>query len=417
MNNYNNKKYLEVIIFPFLGLFDTLMNLRKSWAMNAFWIVCIYMSFIHIYAPQGGTFGMGSDIERYVIQLHDMNYGLLSFEEAFKMNVRPDYYQLIVTYLVSRFTSEGHVLFLVFGTIFGYFYSRNIWFVLNRIPYKIPHMTYIFIALYFLACPIWSVGGVRMWTALHVFAYGALPYLMDKDKSKLIFCVLTFFVHFSFLFPVVILLLFFVIPNRLKYSDHILKYSVVFFVITMFFNVLDLQQIGNIIQRFFPSLYESNVEGYLGEEYVETVASHNENHSLFYKTSAFLNSYMISFVLVYLYFAFRNKINKKYIPFLVFTFIFGALANIVASAPSGGRFITLAQMFIMPSVIFALSNLCTHYINIFVKCIIYSFLILIVFKLRTGAECYGINLLIGNFFIALPIETNISFIQTLKMIF
>ena len=420
-HNRSSELYLFAILWPFAVLVYSFHKMKAVWAKNLFWIICSFMAFIHIYVPKGSELGEGADIGRYVLDLIDLyENSFISLPDVIGNVVKPDYYQAIITFLVSRFTDEGHILFLVFGIIYGYFYSRNIWIVIDRLPTKIPRYVYVLIALFFLVCPIWNVGGVRMWTALHVFCYGALHYFIKGDKFKLVFCYLSTLVHFSFLFPALLLAAFIFIPIRLKSSDKILRISLYLFLFTLFFNILDLKALGTIIERIAPSMYESNIEGYLGDEYVERIENFAETKSLFFRLSQFLNTYVVSFLIVCTYFLFRKSIlnkNKRLKVLFTFSLLFGSFANIAAMAPSGGRFIIISRMFILPVLILILSNFKTKQVPDYMRYLTYSLLLPVLLFLRTGAECYGINLLIGNFFTALPMETNISFIYTLKSIF
>ena len=423
--NQNQKRVLGTalvftFLFPFLGLIMSLYHWRALWAKNVFWLACIYMAFIHIYAPEGGVFGQGADIERYVRFLYVVYNQSLALVDVLALNSRPDYYQPIVTYLVATISGEGHVLYLFFGIVFGYFYSRNMWYVLERLPRTFPKQIYFLVAIYFLICPIWNVGGVRMWTALHVFCYGALPYLFERDRRKLYWAFLSIFVHFSFLLPLAFLFIYIILPEKIKISKVLQVVSLGVFLLTFGMNVLEIEEIGLLLQRINPAFYEENVAGYLGEEYVGVVAEREESRSLFYQVSMFINQYVILYLIIVVWFlirknqgTWRNSIQRLF----SFALLFYALANVMAIVPSGGRYITIAQMFVVPVLLFVLaSTICYKYRKI-TNVVLMSLAILILFRVRTGAESYGINLLLGNFITGMALETNVSFISSLMRIF
>lgn len=415
-NSERNLVFVVTLLFPFLGLIYSLYHWRASWAKNTFWLACVYMAFIHIYIPDGSILGNGADIGRYVARFQVAHNMLLSFEEIYNNSASKDFYQVIMTYIISRFSGEGHVLFLFLGIIYGFFYSRNMWFLLERLPKCFSKWLYLLIVVYFLICPIWNIGGVRMWTALHVFCYGALPYLWDRDCSKLWWSILSILIHFSFIMPVCVLIGYCIVPNRIKVGQLLLNVSMLFYLLTFVTNIFNLDQVGMFLQTLAPNLFEERVAGYLGEEYVERIAGYLEAHSFFNKISIFINQYVVLYFAVFAFFKIRNvkdDIMYKVKRLFSFALLFYGVANVLAIAPSGGRFILVAQMFLLPAVLFSLANFNYCKYNVLTKMALLVLCILILFRVRSGAECYGINLLIGNFITALPLETNVSFIKVL----
>src|SRR5699024_1226601 len=91
-----------------------------------------------------------------------------------------DILRTIIALAVSRFTASQSVLTLVYGIIFGFFFSRNMWFVLERFKGKIRLITILLFCCFFLVIPIWDINGFRFWTAAHIFVYGVLQFLFDE---------------------------------------------------------------------------------------------------------------------------------------------------------------------------------------------------------------------------------------------
>ena len=127
-----------------------------------------------------------------------------------------DILRTIISYIISRFTDSQAVLTMVYGFIFGFFFSRNIWYIFSFIGQKLTFLEKLLILSLILVVPIWFLGGFRMWTAFHVFLYGLLPYILENRKKSLLFVYLSFLVHFSFLVPIFILLTYFVLGNQIK---------------------------------------------------------------------------------------------------------------------------------------------------------------------------------------------------------
>ena len=171
-NSERNLAFVVTLLFPFWGVIYSLYHWRASWAKNTFWLACIYMGMVQIFHPEGTILGDGADGGRYVLDLISMHVNVHSFTDVAKVfydGSTLDVYQKTLTFIVSRFTDNGHVLFFFFAVVFGFFYSRNIWYVLDKLPEKFNKYLWVLILFYFLVCPIWLINGVRMWTATHVF--------------------------------------------------------------------------------------------------------------------------------------------------------------------------------------------------------------------------------------------------------
>ena len=293
---YTNKKsnsiraYILSLLLPLLSLIFTLKSWRFSWAKNAFWIICMYMGLIQIYQPEGTILGYGVDGGRYVLMLMDMYSNVNSFSEIsdnFFDGQTLDVYCSTITYLVSRFTDNGHVLLLIFAIIFGYFYSRNVWYVLDRIPNSLNGGTWVFAAMLFLICPIWDINGVRMWTALHVFVYGAMPYFIEHKTKNVFWCFLSIIIHHSFIFPVAIFVLFIIFSSKLTRNKKVLTCLFAFYVFTLTLEQLNLESINGILQVYLPSYYEERIDMYVNEDsMVNKIEHYNEYswHVIFFKS-------------------------------------------------------------------------------------------------------------------------------------
>ena len=125
------------------------------------------------------------DSSRYVTKLKELyntplNWDVFIANFYSEESSTVDIYQPLLTYILSLVTDNGNILFAVFGILFGYFYSRNIWLLLDYS--KNQRMTRVMIAIIVtFSCVIgfWNLNGVRMWTAAHMFFYGAFLLLVN----------------------------------------------------------------------------------------------------------------------------------------------------------------------------------------------------------------------------------------------
>lgn len=425
MQNSNSNKQLAfflTLVFPFGGLIYTLIHWRESWAKNTFWLACIYMGAVLIYWPEGAMLGEGADGGRYVLYLMDMygsNISLRDIVGKYQIDQQTmDLYQPLMTYLVSRFTNNGHVLFVAFAIVFGFFYSRNIWYVLEKLPNKKLGNLFVLVTLYFLISPITHINGVRMWTALHVFVYGMMPYLLERDRSKMWWVLLTPLIHFSYLYVTFFAIAFFLIPYKLKTRIGMLLFiAYVFFLITLFVNALNLDAVGGALAEYSPETYENRIEGYVNQDYADVRASAASLTNWYVAASGNIIHWVYSLLLMALLPCIKRnyKDNAALIRLYVFTLLLGGFANITALIPSGGRFQLLSQMFTVPLILLIAINIKKE--DIFRKMLNMALVFLLipfVFQIRQLFDFFSITLIMGNFITVFFWEDNVPLIDYVK---
>lgn len=414
---------LITFFFPFFGLLLSLYYWRKSWAKNVFWMACMFMGAIQIYCPEGTLLGAGADAGRYVLELIDMHNNVHSFREVshyFYDGGTIDVFAPTLQFLVSRFTDNGHVFFFFVALIFGFFYSRNIWYVLEKLPDRLPRGLWVLILFFLLVCPIWLVNGVRMWTAAHIFAYGAMPYLIEGKKKNLIWCFLSILVHHSFIFPIITIALFFLLSKRLQRKESVLTLLFVFYLLTLGIKTLNLDSLNTILQIYLPNFYEDRINGYVNEDVLEKeleAAAQLSWHVTFFNAIEYWTTQLL---IVLSFFSIRR--NRKDCEWLVPLFAFALLiyggANILSSVPSGGRYITIARLFMVPVFIFTVSYvpLGKMFKTLLPLCL-FLIAFAMIFEIRKGFDYYGIMLLVGNFISMFFVESNIPLIDYVKQMF
>lgn len=412
------------LLFPFAGLIYTLRNWRAWWAKNTFWLVCVYMGAVQIFCPEGTILGMGGDGGRYVLRLMSMYSDSTSFRSILSSYlVDPqimDLYQPLVTCLVSKLTDNGHVLFAVFAFVFGYFYSRNIWYILDKLPNKKFGYLFILVTLYFLICPISQINGVRMWTALHVYVYGMMPFLLDNDKSKIWWVFLTPLIHFSFLYVTIFGLMWVILPYKIKTSSSIfLHIAFVFFFATLFIKSVDINTVGALIEDYAPESQEERLGAYISEDYMAVKSEQSGRNNWYVGASYIIFHWSNNILMLMLLPCFRRMFKYCYdlIHLYVFSLFFGGLANIMALVGSGGRFLTLFHMFNVP--LFLIVAMSISKSDRFRKALYYDTILLFipfVFNIRQLFDYYSITAILGNFITVFLWENNVTLIDLIKQV-
>lgn len=424
INNNKNTAFFLTLISPFIGLFFTLSHWRESWAKNAFWLACTFLGAVLIYWPEGTVLGEGSDGGRYVLRLMEMYGSSLSLSGIMSMYMvdqnTMDLYFPIVAYGISRFTDNGHVLFTVFAFVFGYFYSRNIWYVLERCQGIKKGLIVVLIGLFFLVNPITNINGVRYNTAIHIFIYALLPYLWEHDKSKLWWLIAVPLTHFSFMYVVVLVIVYLLIPKNIKTKGNILLViAMVLFIVSLFINSVNLSSVSHVLEEYSPESYEERIDAYVDQDYLDENLERRSQINWYIGASGIIKNWCYSLLLIFLYPCIKRQQGSKgqlYV-FYTFTLFFGAFANFMSLIPSGGRFLIVSQMLIISLILLMFSTISPQ--DTYRRMLDFSMFLLIIpliTDIRRLFDYYSITAVFGNFVTVFFWENNVSLIDWIKQI-
>ncbi|MCF1716388.1 EpsG family protein [Flavihumibacter sp. RY-1] len=400
---------LAFLISPFLLLLYVFNNKEMVWAKNAVWLFVIYY---------GATFVIsnpGMDAYYYANQLENMHNSGLSFSELIKYDYGQssstfDIIQPTITYIVSRFTSNYSILYAVFGIIFGFFYSRNIWFVLDKIETSKSKIFILLIALLVLIIPFWSLNGVRMWTAAHMFVYGLFNFLYSKKWKYALIIFLTIFMHFSFAFVVLIFGLYLLLGNRVHF------YFILFLLSILVFQI-DLDFFNQFITSNLPEKLKVKAGAYTNEDYIKAQAINTSKTNWYVQYYALLLKWSISAILIGIYFRFRSfLVEDKFLKSLFsFTLLFYSFSNFTASLPSFERFITIANLISISLILLILSN---NINDRYIRRLLYVFppiiIIYLLVTFRIGLDTISLLTIFGNPIVTLIAGDDIALISLIK---
>ena len=338
--------FIFFLVSPFLGFIQAFKCYKEDWAKNSVWLFVIFYGYT-MYRPEI------MDSSRYVTKLQELYHTPLNWD-VFIANFyseessNVDVYQPLVTYILALFTDNGNILFAVFGILFGYFYSRNIWLLLDYSKnQRINRNMIAIIATFSCVIGFWNLNGVRMWTAAHMFFYGAFLLLVYGNRRGIVIATLSILVHFSFVLPVGVLLFFYFIkiPWRILYFFFIASFSI---------TTLNVNSIRSQLESVAPDFLLPRVKGYTSDEYVEAISDLNASgnwYISYYNT--FLNWYLvILFSFIYFSAAKSKTYNKSFSNLFGFSLLLISIGNITSLLPSGGRYLLLAQLFGMALIYF-----------------------------------------------------------------
>jgi hypothetical protein len=408
-NQKNRFGYVPIfLIWPFLGLLVSFRNFRNSWAKNLFWLFCIFFGYTFVISSQG------PDSSRYSIELATFAKANLSLGSILNAlystdNNFVDIVQPLLTFIISRFTDDSRILFTVFALIFGFFYSRNIWYILERVEIKISLIISFFILTFILLNPIWNINGFRMYAAAQIFIYGALPYLMEKDGKRIFWILFSVFVHFSFVVPVILFVSYLLIGDRLTLFFW-------FFIISAFITEINLPAVREFLS-LLPDIFRLRVESYTTPAYIKNVTKAAAEVNWYIPYSAKVIRWVVYGFSTVVFFNSRNILKRK--PNLLRLFCFALFiygwTNISRNVPSGGRFITLSNLFMFSFFIFWFNLKVRGRLFSLLKYLsVPALLLFIIVSLRIGFDYAGFLTLVGNPFVAPFIRDNVPLIDYIK---
>ena len=403
--------YLLAVFAPFVAAVLALLRPRDPAARNVIWIFVVYFGAAFYIAADSGA-----DSVRYAERLVLMHQDWYGFRELlgqfFAEGSRyQDVYQPLLTFLVSRLTDQHWLLFASFGILFGYVYTRNVWFLIDRMPSRMGPLLVFLITAYAFHVNIGSgLNGVRMWTALHVFIFGFLHYQATGDRKFLLILLLTPLVHFSFWLPVALFVGFlFVRQSGLPIYA--------FFLVSYVSAALELGTVQTLM-GYLPLPIEERAAGY--------IAMAENNPSIMEERQAaaiwFLhwNHWLLAtfFLLAASWMVWRGCLRQKGLirDLLVFGMLLYGIINLVSYIPSLGRFYNLAEMILLAALILFLATSTSR--NRVDRQVFGGAALLLTINLALGIRFMlgfaSIWLLVGNFFLAPFVSANESLYEIIQ---
>jgi len=409
--NLSSRPYyiLGYLLWPFGITLEAFRQWDKPWAKNVFWLFCIYFGFTFIIAEFGGA-----DSARYAQEFVEMAHSRLGLRGLWSNfyvtgSDATDVISPMIMFLVSRFTDNPIALFVIFGLISGYFYSRNVWYVLEKTNGKRSIMIILFLATFILINPIWNINGFRFSVAAQIFLFGTLPYLLEGKKRSLIWSGVSVLAHFTFLFPLAVLGLFLLFRNRLYIY-------LVFFLVTSFIREISLEWFQSTLS-FLPDFIFYEISNYMSEGYAE-VRNISEQELPWFITYSEMGIRWVTYLIVITAFIFGRDVLKErsdLLTLLSFSLLFYGFVNILAMIPSGDRFFIIAHTFVIPFFLILMAAKPSIGINLFTNILAVPLLLLFcAVQLRIGMGYFSIITLVGNPFTAILYSDPVALIDQLK---
>jgi len=400
---------LGFILSPFLMFLYAIANSHLQWTKNIIWFFVVFY---------GATFVIsdpGMDAFFYAQQLKKMYETNLSYSELIRYdyNLAGSNYDIIqptLTYLVSRFTDNYSVLYAVFGLVFGFFYSRNISIILERTKDVQHGVLIVPVILLVLIIPFWSLNGVRMWTAAHIFIYGVINFFYKKNWRYVLFIVLAVFMHFSFTFLLFVFFLYVFLGNRINLFF-------LFFIFSLAISQIDLNVFNDLITANLPAGLQKKASSYTSKEYimVQTANLMKTNWYVQYYNS--LLKWTLCSILVFIYVKRKSLLQEDSFLKKIFcyTLLQFGFSNFTSSIPSFERFVIISEFLSISVLILLLSkDVIINGLTRLTKLSTPFFIIYILVTIRIGFDTVAVFTIFGNPITAIIVNGDSALISLLR---
>jgi hypothetical protein len=417
VTSQNKDHWYLFLLFPFLAGITAIRNYRESWAKNIIWAFIVFYGFTFSIPTEASKDGTSADINRYILQVRELYKVDLKFQDVAKLyhdNEDIDILKLTIAIVVSRITNSSQVLTAIYGFIFGFFISRNIWFVIERMRGKLKTAALLLLIVYALVDPIWNINGFRFHTAVQIFIYGLLPFLFEGSKKGIFVSALSILVHFSFMLPVGVLLLYILAGNRT-----IIYF--IFFIASFFSSGINIIALNSLVAENAPTALADRTATYRNVDKVEELQSGaqegTDNRNWYIRLYTLALQWPLELFLLILFF-YRKEMklfDRRFLNSLSFTLLFWGVANIMASLPSGRRFLAIAELSALPLIILYVQNIPKEkYLTNWVLLASPALLLFIIVSIRFGFLTISVNTLISNPLVVLFTDYNIALNELIK---
>lgn len=384
INHNNINAWIGGLFFPISNFIIALFK-PSDYNLKAAFV--LFFTFIgsSIYFELGSV----SDVSTYVFGFMDaVGYkaGFFDYFNSIPEAQQVDYYMPFMTWFVSRFTTNFRVFLGCLAFVYAIFFYANVNYIVKH--FNIRGIG-ILLLIVFVFVPRINMLTHRWWLALQVFIYGMLPVLYEKKFWSLLWCIATpFIIHFSFFYPLIILVLGIVLPKKSLWPFLLIYLS------SIFIDTFNLNAFLPYISNLFNDTILRRTENYINYELLE--------HNLFSQTATIAINIVNVVLVVYFYFKTKNDIaDSRSIKFVfVIALLMGSFASLAAKTEWGWRYYDLSNMlFIFLYLLIITDN---NYDKESLKMINYIsplLLYFIFFQIRTFLCIIGpYQLLFGNYF-------------------
>lgn len=403
-NSVKQLNLLFILTLPVFGFISFLKtgNVQKYYWSLLFFLVSYGLLFV---LPENG------DAYRHYQNFLISNY---SFSEVvseikdvlfFQSRTNTDIYVLLSNYIISKISTTSVVYFGFHALIYALIYLASLKLILRDVNVHKNILTTIFFLLTIFIASIAKIQYLRYYLAAWFFLFATIGYLKTANKKYFIYGLVTPLIHFSFIVPLVLFIVYFFSKKRILiwFTIGVISFSANN-ILSQYSSVL----LNQSSVYFKDSEVDQKSKAYVGnEEYIESRTNRFEARVWYANPAKYLNiAYTILLFLFGLLYVYNKvKINDYLLILLTFSFFLFSLSEMGQTFASFGE--RIQQLFLIVFSVFLL-----HYFSQnshrFLRRTSYFlmpfFLIFLAMSLRELFVTGDLFTFIGNPYIALFIE-------------
>lgn len=374
------------LVWPLLSLFLAIRHVRRPSSRIIVILFCGFIGLMFYVRP-------GADASSYMAQFFEYtqkDFGdlWLAVIAVFVEQTETDLFRYLILYVVSRFTSDPMWLWVVLGLIFGYIYSKNIWFLINNTEERFNlNATLFMVAFIFIITPMTGINQFRFWLATHVFFLGAVNVVMFRNPTYFLVAFAAPLIHFGMILPVAVLVAFFFLGRR----------DVIYIplaIMSVMLAEIDFQIISEHAGLLGPA-FERRFEGYTADSAFERLDS-RQSRAWYVSQWQPLLLYTTYGMMAYIYIRFRKKLSERLKNFTSFLFIFITLINLINHFPMIYRYRPVLFLFLFAYLFLVYKELDIRRIDIGALLCFVPVLLMILFRTRIAIDLVNAVILIAN---------------------
>lgn len=338
-------------ILPVIGFIFSLFNFRsKTTAL-------IYVGFAMLFGYSISFSNSSADSFRYALAFanfdNTLNYNKIV--DLYQAGELRDLYRLLLFYFTSLFTSNPKVMYAVAGLVYG---ILSYWclslFVRERGP-GWDNYTLILSVIFFTYISISGINSFRFNTGALLFFYSTYRLIIKRDTLWIIGVLLTPFIHYGFIAIVPVVLIYSLVGRWFYSVDGVSKLLYFFFILTFvvsWFLGTNSINIGFLSQSEALSGAVGSRLEYINSHEVAEIVDNREESSTFVAFQKYFSHAVKLYVFVVILYL-RNLFGRfkgdktRYTRLFAFVLFFYSVSFIASSIPSGGRFLSIAHLFLI----------------------------------------------------------------------
>jgi hypothetical protein len=337
-------------ILPILGFLVSLNNIRsKSSAI-------VYIAFAMLFGYAISFTDTSADSYRYAeaFARFDNSLDYNRIVEMYQGGELRDMYRMLLFYFVSLFSSNPKVMYAFAGLVYGVLSYLILRIFVKERDNKFDKYIIILTLVFFTYISLANINGFRFNTGALFLFYSTYNFVIQKKMIWALGILISPLFHFGLILIVPIILFYGIIKSYLWNKNGVKQIMITTFIITFILswiigtNSINLNFLtdGGIV-----SGAAGNRINYINSSDVATLVEKRRENSLFLGVQRYFDIGIKFFVFFTVLFI--NKIIKsmkgnktEYIQFFTFIVFFYSIAFLASSFPSGGRFLSIAHLFL-----------------------------------------------------------------------